>query len=116
MSSAVPVSNPEPNLLILQGDIDLHASPRVREAASLLLEKQIPRILVDLGGVTYMDSSGIAVLIETMQLSQNYGGQLALFAIPQRVRAVFEIAQLDQVLDLYPDKASAQAGRAKNEG
>jgi anti-anti-sigma factor len=104
------VTNPEPNLLILEGEIDLHASPRVREAASLLLDQQTPRILIDLSGVTYMDSSGIAVLIETMQRAQGYGGHLALFAISHRVRMVFEIAQLDRVLNLFPDKASAQAG------
>jgi len=103
------ISNPEPNLLVLQGEIDLHASPRVRHAAAQLLEQQQPRILVDLSGVTYMDSSGIAVLIETMQRAQSYGGQLALFGVPPRVRTVFEIAQLDQVLNLYQDKAAAES-------
>ena len=110
MMPAFSISNPEANLLLLEGDIDLHASPRIREAASLLLDLELPRILIDLGGVTYMDSSGIAVLIETMQRAQTYGGRLALFAIPHRVRMVFEIAQLDRVLDLFPDKAAAQAG------
>lgn len=109
MNPAASISNPEPDLLVLEGDIDLHASPQLRQAAALLLERKVPRILVDLGKVTYMDSSGIAALIETMQRAQSYGGHLALFAVPQRVKTVFEIAQLDRVLDLFPDKESARA-------
>jgi len=109
MTPVASISNPEPNLLVLHGEIDLHASPRVRQAFSQLLDRQETRILVDLSGVTYMDSSGIAVLIETMQRAQSYGGQLALFGVPQRVRTVFEIAQLDQVLNIFPDKAAAQS-------
>jgi anti-anti-sigma factor len=106
---AASLSNPQPDLLVLGGDIDLHASPRVREAAAKILKSKTPRIYFDLGGVTYMDSSGIAVLIETLQQAQTYGGKLALYSIPPRVRAVFEIARLDQVLELFPDAESARA-------
>lgn len=109
MAPASSISNPDPDLLVLGGDIDLHASPRVREAAARILERKPPRIFVDLGGVTYMDSSGIAVLIETLQRVQAYGGKLALYSIPPRVRAVFEVARLDQVLQLYPDAAAARS-------
>ena len=107
MNPVAFVSNPEPNLLVLSGEIDLHASPRMRKALTQMVEREEKRILIDLTAVTYMDSSGIAVLIETMQRTQGYGGQLALFGVPPRVQTVFEIAQLNQVLQVFPDKASA---------
>ncbi len=101
------VSIPEPNLLALAGEIDLHQSPEVKEKLNPLIELKLPRILVDLTGVSYIDSSGIAVLIDAMQRIQAYGGQLALFGIRASVRTVFEIARLDQIFKIYSDKGAA---------
>lgn len=108
MPPVASISTPESNLLVLAGDIDLHVSPRAREAVSKILENKPARVYVDLGGVTYMDSSGIAVLIETLQQTQAYGGKLAIYSVPPRVKAVFEVARLDQVLGIYPDAAAAR--------
>lgn len=105
------VSNPEPNLLAIEGEIDLHESPQMREAFLPVIEKKLPQILVDLNGVSYIDSSGLAVLIDAMQRIQNYGGRLALFGLQENVRHIFEIARLDQVFKIFPDKESA-AGSA----
>lgn len=100
----------EPNVLALEGEIDLHESPNVREALRGLIEQKLPRVLIDLGEVTYIDSSGIAVLIDAMQRIQTYGGKLALFGIRDNVRTVFEIARLDAVFRIFPDKKAALAG------
>ena len=105
------VSTPEPNLLVLAGEIDLHESPRVKEKLTPLIEQKLPRVLIDLTGVSYIDSSGIAALIDAMQRIQAYGGKLALFGIRENVRSVFEIARLDQIFRIYADK-SAAAGAA----
>jgi len=103
------VTNPEPNVLVLQGEIDLHESPRVKDGVRLLLEENPPRVYVDLSEVTYIDSSGLAVLIEAMQRVHAYGGELALFGIHGTVLNIFHIAQLDQVFHIFPDKAAAEA-------
>ena len=89
----------------------MHESPRVREKLNPLIEQKLPRVLVDLTGVSYIDSSGIAVLIDAMQRIQAYGGKLALFGIRESVRSVFEIARLDQIFRIYADKEAA-AGAA----
>jgi anti-sigma B factor antagonist len=101
------VTHPEPNVIALEGEIDLHESPNVREALRELIEQKMPRVFVDMGEVSYIDSSGIAVLIDAMQRIQAYGGRLALFGIRENVRAVFEIARLDQVFRIFPDKKAA---------
>lgn len=103
----VSVSNPSPDLLALNGEIDLHESPRVRERLDPLIAGKLPRIFVDLSGVSYIDSSGIAVFIEAMQRIQAYGGKLALLGIRDSVKNIFEIARLDQVFALFPDKETA---------
>ena len=108
-TTVATVTQPEPNVVALEGEIDLHESPNVREALRGLIEQKLPRIYIDLSEVSYIDSSGIAVLIDAMQRTQAYGGKLALFGIRDNVRTVFEIARLDQVFRIFPDKQSALA-------
>lgn len=108
-SPSSSVSQPEPHILALEGDIDLHESPNVREALRALIEPKPPRVYIDLSEVSYIDSSGIAVLIDALQRIQSYGGKLALFGIRANVRTVFEIARLDSVFRIFPDKKSALA-------
>lgn len=96
-------------MIALEGEIDLHESPNVREALRALIEQKMPRIFVDMTEVGYIDSSGIAVLIDAMQRIQAYGGKLAIFGIRDNVRSVFEIARLDQVFRIFPDKKAALA-------
>ncbi len=101
------VSQPEPTIIALDGEIDLHESPNVRETLRPLIEQKVPRIYVDMSEVGYIDSSGLAVLIDAMQRIANYGGKFGLIAIRPAVRTVLEIARLDQVFRVYPDRASA---------
>jgi anti-sigma B factor antagonist len=104
------VSNPEPHILALEGEIDLHESPHVKEQINPLIEQKLPKVFIDLSGVSYIDSSGIAVFIEAMQRIQAYGGKLGLFGIRKSVQTIFEIARLDQVFRIFPDKAAAESG------
>jgi anti-sigma B factor antagonist len=103
------VSNPEPGVLALEGEIDLHESPHVKEKLEPLLAHKVPRIVVDLTGVSYIDSSGLALFIEALQRVQAYGGQLALCGLASSVKTIFEIARLDQIFRIFPDKNAALA-------
>ena len=96
-------------ILALEGDIDMHRSPEVKQTLEPLIAQKVPRILLDLSGVTYIDSSGLATMIETLQRIQGYGGKFAMFGLREGVRHVFEIARLDQIFKLYPDEAAAIA-------
>lgn len=104
------VSIPEPNVLVLQGEIDLHESPRVKDGILRLLKDDPSRVFIDLSRVTYIDSSGLAVLIEAMQRINAYGGKLALFGVHDAVQNIVHIARLDQVFRIFPDKAAAEEG------
>ncbi|HEV7866304.1 MAG TPA: STAS domain-containing protein [Chthoniobacteraceae bacterium] len=96
-------------ILALEGEIDLHRSPEVKQTLQPLLEKKLPRIFIDMSKVQYIDSSGLALFIETLQRVGTYGGKFALFGLRESVRSIFEIARLDQVFQIYSDEASAQS-------
>jgi len=89
---------PDPaNILPLEGEIDLHVAPRVESALGRIIKKRPDHVIVDLSGVNFIDSSGLAVLINAMQDVQKYGGKLSLAGISADVRSIFEMARLDQV-------------------
>ncbi|MDQ3620936.1 MAG: STAS domain-containing protein [Verrucomicrobiota bacterium] len=97
-------------VLKLEGDIDLYHSPEVKERLGGLIDQKPKGILVDLSAVDYMDSSGLALLIEAMQRIQAYGGRLALFGLRESVQTIFEVARLDQIFTLFPDESAARTG------
>ncbi len=98
-----------PNVLPLEGEIDLHISPQVSASLSSIIKRQPAKVVVDLSQVTYIDSSGLAVLIEAMQKVGGYGGHFALAGLQESVQPIFEIARLDQVFRIFPDTAAALA-------
>lgn len=98
-----------PNVLPLEGEIDLHISPRVAVSLAQITQKKLDPVVVDLSRVTYVDSSGLAVLIEGMQNTEEYAGKFALVGLQENVRSIFEIARLDQVFRIFPDVDAALA-------
>ena len=116
MKETAPISPPmprkeQPNVLPLEGEIDLHVSPEVAESLRPMIAKKPKVMVVDLTKVTYFDSSGLAVLIEGMQKVHEYGGKVALAGVQESVQHIFEIARLDQVFQIYPDVDSALAAK-----
>jgi anti-sigma B factor antagonist len=97
-------------ILELSGELDYHSSPELREKLTELTSKQSPKILVNLAGVDYMDSSGIATFVEAFQKSKRYQGRLILAALTPTVRGVFEIAKLDSIFEIAPTVKEAIDG------
>src|SRR4051812_44239748 len=104
-------------ILALEGEIDLEQAGAVRRALLDALKKK-RTVLVDLSQVTYIDSSGIASLVEGLQVAKKQKSELALVAVSQRVRRVLELARLDKVFDIHADlaAATAAAGAASTAG
>lgn len=98
-----------PNVLPLTGEIDLDVSPSVATSLAAMIGDKPKTLVVDLAKVSYIDSSGLAVLIEAMQNVNKYGGKFALAGLQANVRPIFEIARLDQVFRIYPDVDAALA-------
>ncbi len=100
----------QPNVFPLEGEIDLHVSPRIATSLGAVVKGKPQKLIIDLSKVSYIDSSGLAVLIEGMQNVEAYGGKFLIAGLQETVRPIFEIARLDQVFRLFPDVEAALAG------
>ncbi len=102
------------SIVSINGDVDLYSSPQVRKVIIGLTERKVPVIVIDLQAVGYMDSSGIATLVEGLQQMGKYKGELKLFGLTAAVREVFELSRLDKVFQIYPTEEAALKSSAKD--
>jgi anti-sigma B factor antagonist len=96
-------------ILAPEGEIDLHHSAALKQQLDEVLAASPPRLVLDLSGVSYVDSSGLAVMIEALQRVQGYGGRLILCGLRDGLRHIFSIARLDQVFSIHEDRSAALA-------
>jgi len=90
-------------VVTLAGEVDLRSSPQLREALLEILEQRPARLVIDLSGVEYMDSSGVGTMVEVKRRVERDGGRIILAGLQPRVRSVFEITQLDRFFEIRRD-------------
>lgn len=86
------------------GEVDLSWSQTLRDAILSAL-KGGNAVAVDLAAVSYIDSSGIAALVEGFQTARQQGKRFGLIAVSPAVLSVLQLARLDKVFPLYHDAA-----------
>ena len=89
----------------INGDVNLTRSPELRTAIMQMLQDKPKRLTVDLTQVNYMDSSGVATLIQILREQHKHGGSMELCGLRPKVRSIFEIARLDTVFTILDDEA-----------
>lgn len=83
---------------LLTGEIDHHGAGKVRDTIDDSLRRTCPRMLVlDFGGVEFMDSSGIGIVLGRYRLMQDMGGKLALRNLPPHIRRVMQVAGINSL-------------------
>ncbi len=94
-------------VLSLIGEVDVSNVSQAREEALKLLEGGCNKMVVDIAGVTYMDSSGLGMLVGLLKRLKESDGKLAIAGAVERVRRLFEITGLQQIFALREDVAAA---------
>ena len=87
----------------VKGEVDMRTSPELRKYLLPMAKGPAPRVAVDLAGVRYIDSSGIATLIECLKNVSHQGGKFLLIGVNDDIYPVFELAHLLNVFDLRRD-------------
>ena len=87
--------------ITLSGELDHHAARELMESIDRLLEQVLPaRTLLDLGELSFMDSSGIAVVLRAKRRMEALAGTLVVVNIPRQAARVLETAGLSRYVDL----------------
>ncbi len=98
----------------LSGRITLgEASVALRETIGELVGKGHKKIVLNLGEVTYIDSSGIGGLVSAFNLTRGQGGELKLVNLTQKVHDLLRMTKLDTLFDIKGDEATAIAAFTK---
>ena len=110
--SRSPIRKAKPGshrILVLEGEIDMRVSPRVAADLRALIRDKPEKVVIDLSKVSYIDSSGLAVLINGMQKVEAYRGKLYLVGMRETVQIIFETSRLDQAFRIRRNVAEALA-------
>ncbi|MDP7070007.1 MAG: STAS domain-containing protein [Phycisphaerales bacterium] len=92
-------------LLVIRpsGEVDLASSPVLRATLQSNLATGSDPVIIDLAGVPYMDSSGVATLVEALQTCRRTSRELTLARLTERVASIFKISKLDAVFTVTED-------------
>jgi anti-sigma B factor antagonist len=95
------------DVFLLEGEIDLHYAPVLRSLLQGKVHSRCRALVMDLGSVTFIDSSGLAAIIEYFRDSGECNGVLCLTGLNETLRTIFEIVRLDKVIPIYATRAEA---------
>ena len=98
------------DVLRLTGSVDLEHSPDIRKTLLDAVAERV-NVFVDLSEVTYIDSSGIACLVEALQTARNHGANLGLISVSRQAMRDLELARRDMVFSMHDEVASARQAK-----
>jgi anti-sigma B factor antagonist len=96
-------------LISVRGELDLATAPELSDLTTRLLDQGDARLVYDLSGLTFCDSTGLTVFVRAKNRVDELGGRLSLAAPSPIVHRVLDVSGLLQVLDTRPTVADAVA-------
>jgi anti-sigma B factor antagonist len=97
-------------VLSVHGEVDVYTAPQFRERLIQLVDQGQRRIVVDLEGVEFLDSTGLGVLVGGLKRVRSHDGDLALVCTQRRILKVLEITGLTKVFSIHDSVDTAVAG------
>jgi len=94
-------------VLDLSGRFDAHSASSVTAALEKVAAAPPAKVVVNLGEVSFMDSTALATLVQGMKRCRQAGGDLRLCRLQPQVRIIFELTRLDKAFDIYASEAEA---------
>ena len=91
----------------MSGEIDINTSPQIKKVFDKILSEKKEKILINFKDVSYVDSSGLATLVEMLKNIRSYGGRLKLSSLSSKIRSLFEITKLEKLFDISNDEEEA---------
>lgn len=96
-------------VVVVEGDLDASSAPDLRARFEALIGQGENQYVIDLVGVPFMDSSGIAALVNLFKRVRIGAGDVKLCGFQEEVKKVFELTRLNRVFDIFDTRAEAVA-------
>ena len=107
----------EATTVVIAGELDHFAAPQIRHMLDeLLLDPTVMHLVLDLENLTFMDSSGIGVLLGRLRMLQERGGTLSVMNMQPSVEKLFRLSGLHRVIAVLDGQAAAMTGVCKKGG
>jgi anti-sigma B factor antagonist len=97
------------SVLAVHGEVDVYTAPRFRERLIELVSAGKRRVIVDLEGVDFLDSTGLGVLVGGLKRLRSNDGDLSLVCTQSRILKVFEVTGLTKVFEIHDSVDAAVA-------
>lgn len=94
-------------VLTLEGEIDLHYAPVLRALLMGKIKSRCPALILNMGGVSFIDSTGLAAIIEYFRDSSAFEGVLCLTGLNATLKSILEIVRLDQLIAVFQSPGAA---------
>jgi anti-sigma B factor antagonist len=95
-------------MMSLSGEVDVYTAPRLKQSLVEQIESGCARIIVDLEGVGFIDSSGLGVLVGGLRRAKERDGTIRLVCTRDNILKIFRITGLDKVFAIFPEAAEAR--------
>lgn len=91
----------------ISGRFDAAEAPRVSTWLDSVSSQSPARVIVNMAGVTFLDSTALSTLVKGMKRCRQQNGDLLICSLQQQVKVIFELTRLDKAFSIHPDEASA---------
>lgn len=102
---SVTINEGAPPVLALSGEVDLSTAPAFEQAVLTVLGQGTSSLAIDLTRVSYLDSTGIGVLMKALKRCRERGGEVSIVGVSDRALRVMRLLSLDRVIRFYPHGA-----------
>lgn len=89
------------------GEVNMSTSPDFKKEFEKILGAKAKKIIINFAGVTYIDSSGLATIVEIFKKLSSYGGQLRLSNLSPKVKNLFELTKLEKLFKIAATEEEA---------
>jgi anti-sigma B factor antagonist len=103
------------DVFALEGDVDLHYAPSLRAVLRPKIKARCPSLIVDLTRVSFIDSTGMSVIIEYFRDAGEFGGVLCLCGLNEELKNIFRIVGLDRSISMFDNVEAAASAICKGE-
>ncbi|PIU41914.1 MAG: anti-sigma factor antagonist [Candidatus Omnitrophica bacterium CG07_land_8_20_14_0_80_42_15] len=96
----------------LEGELNLNTAPQLKKAFEKLISEKQKKIVINFTDLSYIDSSGLATLVEIFKKLRAYGGVMKLVNLSTKIKSLFEITKLEKLFEIIDNEEKAIASFA----